>query len=1065
MEQWAKARQDELTEVEEEFLEACRKQQHFTQEQALANQRIRRALRTSTIIAGLASLLLVAAILLGIQSNRNQRTTQMQVLLNASSIELQNDKRLGTMLAYQALKQFGDDHGEVEQGLANIAHTMQDRVSKQTPFVIPNLNNGVGAIALIPSDDGQILAAGYSDGNIYLIDMVTRSLIGKPLTGHTANVSSLAVSPDGKLLASGSYDNTVILWNVETQKPIGKPLTGHTGQVTSVAFSLDGKTLASGSYDNTVILWAVETQERIGAPLSGHGSYVTSVAFSPDGKTLASGSWDDTIILWDVTSHEPIGEPLAHHTDWVNTIAFSPDGKILASGGDTGDRTVILWDVATHQPIGEPLIGDNNNVTSLAFSPDGKTLAAGDNSSKTNLWDVATRQIKFTLSRSYGPVTGLAFSSDGKTLAESYSSGSEIRLWDTVTGEQKDSIAAPVQKDRTIVAAMTISSDGDILGITQRNLITWDRVHSLNSNTEKFDVDNPIQGLESIYHLDNINANYDRISAFSSDGKYRIEGGYNFAIVWDVASGEKAAQVRYGAYDVKAVAFSQDGKYVASASTRSALVSEAKNGDVIARIKIEKDDGIPISLSFSPDASRLAIAYNDEKSTVVVWDIATKQKVLVIANRQIQPLGYTVASSTNLISRKPNEPGEADQAQNKQTGNPVADIAYLQDGLFILYDNGIVDQWDIWPSRADLEKYATRVCGSCDLTNQQRVTYGLYTWTMRAHDYAGYPITFFMIVIYGLGTRRIYRTVFKSPAPIDPNAEPDFTWKKFLSASMYGAAVTLIGFLGWGIIGFFETIIYYQQARDPLDAVYFLAFLLLPLGLWAGGVYGYLTRSQSGKLTRTKRTLIGAFAGVLSGSISGTLGAFFIDFIMERDLSYIINYDLGVVFGGLLMVGIVEGFISLFGALAYIFVLQPWAEAKKMTHAVMYALQLLFGVGIFFVDKKAKRKWIYPIAVLAMISFWLLVAFDLDYNYLGVDLVSDDGALLLGIIGLFIHIFGLFDLRRSIKYAEQPVKEISQTTAETVTRTRPQKWLQIWWKRGNRFHNRWNNLRFCILIF
>jgi len=53
-------------------------------------------------------------------------------------------------------------------------------------------------------------------------------------------------------LVSGSFDKRVRVWDADTGQPVGKPLTGHTSTVNSVAFSPDGTRIASGSWDKTV---------------------------------------------------------------------------------------------------------------------------------------------------------------------------------------------------------------------------------------------------------------------------------------------------------------------------------------------------------------------------------------------------------------------------------------------------------------------------------------------------------------------------------------------------------------------------------------------------------------------------------------------------------------------------------------------------------------------------------------------------------------------------------------------------------------------------------------------
>lgn len=450
------------------------------------------------------------------------------------------------------------------------------------------------------SPNGAVLAAGFKDGTVRLLDVATGGVVAE-LSGHRLGVRSVAFSPDGTTVASGSEDGTVKLWDAARRVAL-KTLSGHTGVVTSVSFRTDGKAVVSGSYGD-VRVWDVATGLVTATLTGGNTSLFSSISLSPDGSTIASGSTKDgEILLWDVYTRNAVN--LGDHEEVGRSVSFSPNGKTLATSSSRGSAK--LWDAKTGRLLRSFGLRDFG-IRVVAISPDGFTLAAGSSDNSVSLFNVVSgEQIGYVKPNGKGQMLSLAFSPDGETLAAGQPNG--VTLWDVAGGsDASPRVISDLIYDITWIWSLAYSPDGKVIAAGDGS----GKATLLDASS-----------LTHIATLGTHNSGEVKGLSFSPDGRTLAVAHGNVQegiALWDVANKEKVAGLPWRGWLNIDVSFSPSGSILA-ASFHDGTVAL---WDVASRVWVAKlNDGHTTavhSLAFSPDGETLASGAED--GTVLLWDI------------------------------------------------------------------------------------------------------------------------------------------------------------------------------------------------------------------------------------------------------------------------------------------------------------------------------------------------------------------------------------------------------------------------------------------------------------
>lgn len=360
------------------------------------------------------------------------------------------------------------------------------------------------------------------------------------------------------------------------------------GSLESVRYSADGNRLIVRS---AIGIWIYDAHTGIELDFISEND-TDILGLSRDTQTSASLGSDNTLQLRSFPNGN-LRKTLNGDASDISVVSFSPDDRTLA--GSTR-KEIYLWDIATGE-LKATLTAHNHAITSFTFNPDGTTFASASWDGNIHLWDAVTGEYQTSLMPYTEYLSSIAFSPDGKTLASSSFNDKKVVFWDVDTWEPKGTLNLPSG------SAITFSPDSRTLvtkGLSGR-LYLWD----VASGTLKTELTGHVSRFASV--------------AFSPDGRTLASCGSDQLFLWDWRSGEQKMSISGHTKSINAIAFSPDNGILATGSRGEINIWDVNT--LTHKTKFIDDDWAHNwSLTFNPDGKNLA---SNIGSNIRFWYLTT----------------------------------------------------------------------------------------------------------------------------------------------------------------------------------------------------------------------------------------------------------------------------------------------------------------------------------------------------------------------------------------------------------------------------------------------------------
>ncbi len=431
------------------------------------------------------------------------------------------------------------------------------------------------------SSDSTRVATGCADGLVRVFDITTGALL-ESFREHApgTSVRSVRYAGDSATLISTGDDKT--LRTMKTSVLRSLPI--HAGAIRDLAIVNGGAQALTCGMDGKVVLTNL-TNGNVDRNFIVGDRKPTAVASRPDNQRVAAGFDSGDVLIWNANNGEQQLLTLTFGSP-ITAISWSADNRnLLVSAADNIVR-VFGPSLPGVQPPVELILHQQFTteaaITDLLFSTDGRSIWTSLANGRVDEWAYAGPQQLRQFNHG-GPVYGVDSNRDGSTVI-SCSTDQTVRVWDTVTGQQKFQLnghtgavhAIAMSPDETF--AVSSGADGtlrlwDIVGGRQlKQLTTYTStmysvaMHPQGALIAAAGADRKVHVLDMITGAEQRtlegHTDYIHCVTFSPDGEQLLSYGYSGQLkLWNTADGRLLYESRVGRVGNYAQ-FAPDGRRV-----------------------------------------------------------------------------------------------------------------------------------------------------------------------------------------------------------------------------------------------------------------------------------------------------------------------------------------------------------------------------------------------------------------------------------------------------------------------------------------------------------------------